>query len=271
MYVINTQDKGTSLITVVFSALHIAYLNLLMFLLGHLCFFFSFYFFLCSTCFSIVKFDVNWKDLFLSVLLCIICSNILKWLRTCVDSVTVWWSSKKCTLALIVLLYLKIFQCISNSTWIFLLFYLFKFQLLSPCLSPPSQFLIPLLLPLASREDASSDIRPPPSLGPQIYPGLITFSNTEARPCRALLHMCQGSRTSPCMLLVGDSVFGNSMWSVLVATAGLALGLLSLSISSIIPLILPDFSPMVGFKYLLLSQTAAHRASQRTAMQGSCL
>lgn len=68
------------------------------------------------------------------------------------------------------------------------------------------------------------------SLNPQVSWGLSTAS-TEARPGRALLHMCQGPQTSLCMLLVGDSVSGSSLGSGLVKIAGLPMGLLSLSAS----------------------------------------
>jgi hypothetical protein len=85
----------------------------------------------------------------------------------------------------------------------------------------------------------------------------------------------RGPQTGLCMLLVGGLVSGNSLGSGLVETVALPMGLLSLSASFILPLIqpfgVPDFSSKVGCKYLHLSQSAAGRASQGTAMPGSHL
>ena len=69
------------------------------------------------------------------------------------------------------------------------------------------------------------------------------------------------------MLLFSGLVSGSSLGSGLVETVGLPMG--SLSPNSTIGI--PDFSEMVGSKYLFLCQSAAGRGSQRTAMLGSCL
>jgi hypothetical protein len=73
--------------------------------------------------------------------------------------------------------------------------------------------------------------------------------------------------------LVDGSVSGSSEGSMLVDTAGLPMRLVSPSASSSYNSTtgIPDFSSMVRCKYLSLSQSAAGRASQRTAMLGSSL
>ena len=77
------------------------------------------------------------------------------------------------------------------------------------------------------------------------------------------------------MFLVGGSVSGNSLGSGLVETDDICVGV-TLSFSFFNPspnstIGDPDFSFVVGCKYLLLSQSDAGRASQRTAMPGSDL
>ena len=71
--------------------------------------------------------------------------------------------------------------------------------------------------------------------------------------------------------LVGGSVFGNSVSSPLVENAGFPIGSPSPLASSILDpnsaIGVPNFSPMVGYKYLPLSQSAADSASQKTAMK----
>ena len=66
-----------------------------------------------------------------------------------------------------------------------------------------------------------------------------------------------------------------SLWEFPGKTAGLPIGsTLLFSFSNLSPystIGVADFSPMVGYKYLLLSQSAAGRASQGTAMSGSHL
>ena len=81
--------------------------------------------------------------------------------------------------------------------WFFKLFYVFTFQSL-----PPSQFFIPFLLPLSSKRvlPHTHPTRHPPSLVPQVSPGLGISSPTETRPGSPLLYMCQGSQTILCML-----------------------------------------------------------------------
>jgi hypothetical protein len=65
--------------------------------------------------------------------------------------------------------------------------------------------------------------------------------------------------------------------SVLVDTIAILMVLLSplapsiLSLRGTSSIRVPDLSPMLGSKYLHLSQTAASRASPRTAMLGSYL
>jgi hypothetical protein len=59
--------------------------------------------------------------------------------------------------------------------------------------------------------------------------------------------------------------------TVSLSTYGVAIPFSSFSLSLKSSIGIPDFSPMVGCKYLHLSQSAAGRASQRTAMLGSCL
>jgi hypothetical protein len=77
-------------------------------------------------------------------------------------------------------------------------------------------------------------------------------SPIEARPGRPLLHMCPGCQTSPCMILVGGSVSGSSLGYGFVETAGLPMGSLSLSASSILLLIQPQGS-LTSIQWLGLS------------------
>lgn len=88
---------------------------------------------------------------------------------------------------------------------------------------PPPTIPHPILPPLCLREGAPPT-RSPLSLGPQGFPGLYTSSSTEARPGKALLPMCQGPQTSPCMILVGSTVSGSFRGFALVETVGLPLG-----------------------------------------------
>ena len=90
--------------------------------------------------------------------------------------------------------------------------------------------------------------------------------------------ICGGGLISAAVChLVGDSVSERSQGSRLVETAALPMGSPSSSASSSLSPIQPlgslasGFCPLVGFKYLYLSQQAACWASQRTAMLGSCL
>jgi hypothetical protein len=77
------------------------------------------------------------------------------------------------------------------------------------------------------------------------------------------------------VLLAGGSVSGSSQRASLVETADLPVGSPSPSASSILPLIQPQGSPTsaqwLGVSVLSLFQSAAGRASQSTAMPGSCL
>lgn len=97
--------------------------------------------------------------------------------------------------------------------------------------------------PLPLRGCFPPNTRPLPSLGPQITQGLNISSPTKAWPGRLLLYLCQWPLTDPYMLLVGCSVSGSSLGSELVETAGLPLGLISPSASSILPLIQPQVPP----------------------------
>jgi hypothetical protein len=106
----------------------------------------------------------------------------------------------------------------------------------------------------------------PPSLGHQVSTRLGTSSPTEARQDSPLLHVCQG--TVHVCSLVGDLASGSSEGSGLVDTLVLPIGLPSPSLPSILSLTFHRGSnPIVGYKYLRLSQSAAGRASQRTACQ----
>lgn len=113
--------------------------------------------------------------------------------------------------------------------YILLLFYLFKTQLLTLSVPPP---LVPHPIPPLSccLEDAPPR-RPPFSQRPQVYLGLSASSPTEACQRRSLLCLF--------MLLIGGSVSGSSLGSGLVDTAGLPMGLLSLSNSSVLCLLQP--------------------------------
>ena len=115
--------------------------------------------------------------------------------------------------------------------------------------------------PLHSR-GCSAFTMPPRSLGPQVSWGLSVSSPTEARPGTPL---CQEPWTSLCMSLIGDSVSEGFLGYGLVETVSLPLE----SPNSIMEV--PDFHPIDGYKYLLLSQSAASRAFLRTAMPGSHL
>jgi hypothetical protein len=108
----------------------------------------------------------------------------------------------------------------------------------------------------------------------QFSTGLGTSSPT-ARKGSSLLHMCWRPRTSPCMLF--------SWWLRLWELWGVQVGWyccssyrVTISFSSFNPsstssIGVFDFSSMVGCKYLYLPQSAASRASYRTALLGSCL
>ena len=87
--------------------------------------------------------------------------------------------------------------------------------------------------------------------------------------------MCWGPQASLCMLFGWFSVSRSSEGSELVDIVVLPMGV-AIPFSSFNPtpnsfIVVLDLSPMVGCKYLHLSQSVAGRASQRTAMLGSCL
>lgn len=138
----------------------------------------------------------------------------------------------------------------------FILIILFIYiPVVDPLSIPPPTVPHPIPPPLSLQLTApttTTTIRPPSSLGPQVSQGLSIFSPAEARPGRHLLYMCQEPQTDSCMLLVGGSVSGSSPGP----------GQLRL---------LVFFSPMVGCKHLCLSQSAAGRASQRTALPSAPL
>ena len=101
---------------------------------------------------------------------------------------------------------------------LFKLFYLFTFQSLSP--RTPSQSFSSHFPPPCHQEGASSQTRPPLSLGLQVSLRLIGSSLTEAKTGR-ILQMCTGPQTSSYMLLVSGSVSGSSLQYELIETAGL--------------------------------------------------
>ena len=100
-------------------------------------------------------------------------------------------------------------------------------------------------------------------------------SPTEVRPGSLLLYMCWGPWTSSSML----SGWWLSVWEIsgvrvnwdCWSSYGVTLPLSFFHPFSNSTTGVPNFSPMVGYKYLHLSQSAACWASQRTAMLGSCL
>jgi hypothetical protein len=136
---------------------------------------------------------------------------------------------------------------------------------------PPRRVLLPIPLSFASEKKHSQD---PPTLGHQVSIGLGPSSPTEARQDSSLLNMCQGPQTSPCML------FG--WWLSLWELPGAQISWYSWSFHGVgIPLSsfssFPNSSIGVSSLCLMLAceyylaQSAAGRASQRTAMLGSCL
>jgi hypothetical protein len=87
--------------------------------------------------------------------------------------------------------------------------------------------------------------------------------------------MFPGPQTSPLMHL-GFWFCLWELWGVWVSwhcysSFGLTIPFSSLSPSSIPFILVPNFNPMVGSKYLQLSQSVAARASPRTAMPGPSL
>ena len=138
---------------------------------------------------------------------------------------------------------------------------------------PLPQFLIPF--PLASEMVLSPLLNPqhPSSLRPQISQGL-GISPTEASLGTPLQYMYRGPWISQWMLpwcislweFPGVQVSWN-WWS----SYGVAPPFISYSHSTNSSTGIPNFSTMVGCKYLHLSQSAAGRASQKTAMLGSWL
>jgi hypothetical protein len=110
-----------------------------------------------------------------------------------------------------------------------------------------------------------------PSLGHQVATGLGTPFSTEVIKGSPLLYMCQGPWTTPYMLFGWWFSFWKFWGSKLIDIVILPMGLPSQLAPSIpnFSLGVSDLSPMVGYKYLYLSQSAAGRTSQRTAMLGS--
>ena len=85
-----------------------------------------------------------------------------------------------------------------------------------------------------------------------------------------------GPQPSIVCSLIGGLVLASSQESGLVETVGLPMGLQTSSVPSIFSspnssVGVSNFSLKVSCKYLHLSQSAASRASQRTAIVGSCL
>jgi hypothetical protein len=148
------------------------------------------------------------------------------------------------------------------------------FQPLPHSGSPLPPFLIPFLLSLVSERCSLPCPQAFPSLEPQVSIELGSPSSTEAIPGNSLLlswALGPVPATSLCMLSGWWLTFWELPGSGLVETVGLPMRSSSPSASyhslnSIIGV--PDFSPIFGCKYLNLPQSAAGRASQRTAVLG---
>ena len=127
------------------------------------------------------------------------------------------------------------------------------------CPCPPSQSSPPHpLFPFPSKRLLPTPLHPP-SLKHQDSTGLGTSSPSEAR--QGMLHIFQVLGLACICSLVGCLVSGSSQGSRLVDTVGLPMGLPSPSAPSALPLTeVPDLSPMLGYKYLHLSQSAAGSA-----------
>ena len=142
------------------------------------------------------------------------------------------------------------------------LFYLFTFQML-----PSSWSLLELFF--------LSSSSPLPLRGYLLHPGVS--SPTEAKQGSPLLYICgrEGEGLDQPLYTFG---WWLSLWELrgLIDTICLPMGLLSPSAPSINPspassIGIPDFYPVFSYEYLHLSQSAAGRAPQRTAMLDSCL
>jgi hypothetical protein len=114
-------------------------------------------------------------------------------------------------------------------------YFIYLHSICCPPLSPTSHSSLSHPSSLLPPRGCSPSNRLPPSLGPQVSPGLSISSSTEARPGRPLLYMCLGPGTGQCMLLL--SVSESSLGSGLLETAGLPMGSPSSSALSILPLI----------------------------------
>ena len=101
---------------------------------------------------------------------------------------------------------------------------------------------------------------PPPQASP--FPGASSVYRTRHTDKAALCYIFAGGLGPACVCaLVGGLVSGSSQGSRLVDTVGLPMGLPSPSAPSALPLTeVPDLSPMLGYKYLHLSQSAAGSA-----------
>jgi hypothetical protein len=114
----------------------------------------------------------------------------------------------------------------------------------------------------------------PSFLGYQVSTGLDASFPMETRQDNSLLHMCWGPWTSPCTLF-GWWVSLWELWGVhiswhLWSSYWVAIPLSSFNLSPNSYIWVPSLSPIFGSKFLLLAQKATGRASQRTAMLGSC-
>lgn len=154
--------------------------------------------------------------------------------------------------------------------------------MLTPFLVLPPRVLhsVPHLLWLW--EGAPHQLHPSPSalshplpLGHQVSTDIGTSFPTEARQGSPLLHMSYRPWISPCMFfgwwlspwqLLGVHVYWCCWFSYRVA-----IPINSFNPSPNSSTRVPDLSSIVGYKYLHLSQSATGRASQSTAMLGSCL
>jgi hypothetical protein len=144
------------------------------------------------------------------------------------------------------------------------------------CACPQTPF--PEFITLSHLPYASERVLPPghtPFLEHQVSIGLDTSSPTEARQGSPVLHMCRGPWTSPWMLfgwwlrfwkLPGVCINWH-IWP----SYGVAIPFSSFNPSSNSSIWVPDLSPTPDCVYLHLAQSAVARASQRTAMLGSCL